>query len=259
MVVSSLLLSLTHGLTLQFDAMCIVDEPVEDGIGDSGVGDGFVPGGHRELTGDDGGACAVAVVEDLQELVVLAILDLGHTPVVDEEESSLGDFLKQAREAAVCLGQGEAAEEFGCIEVDRPVALPTRLVCQGAGHKGLAASSGACDDDVLVVGDPVAGGEMLYLGTPESPAVPEVEVLDGGGLFQPGVCQPGCQGPVLLPYPLAFDQHGEAFLEAELGNSGTGPLLLVGFGHAVEFHLIELCHGRFIQHLCMPFCDFRIP
>ena len=63
MVVSSLLLSLTHGLTLQFDAMCIADEPVEDGIGDSGVGDGFVPGGHRELTGDDGGACAVAVKE----------------------------------------------------------------------------------------------------------------------------------------------------------------------------------------------------
>lgn len=96
----------------------------------------------------------MAVVEDLEEFMVLAFLDLGDTPVIDEEDLSLGDPLKETREAAISLSEGEAAEEFGAIEVDGPVALPTRLVCQGAGHKGLAAAGGTCDDNVLVVRDP---------------------------------------------------------------------------------------------------------
>ena len=96
------------------------------------------------------------VVEYLEEFAVLPFLDLCHSPVVDDEEWGSGDLLKQVREASISLCQGEAAEEFGRIEVECPMALPARLVCQGACHKGLTAACGTCDDHILVVGDPVS-------------------------------------------------------------------------------------------------------
>jgi hypothetical protein len=45
-----------------------VREPVEDRVGYGGVGDQLVPLGHGELGCDQGGAGAVAVLEDLEEL-----------------------------------------------------------------------------------------------------------------------------------------------------------------------------------------------
>lgn len=39
--------------------MGVVDQTVEDGVGDGGVADLLVPVIHRELTGDDGGGMTV--------------------------------------------------------------------------------------------------------------------------------------------------------------------------------------------------------
>ena len=43
-----------------------MDEPIEDGVGDGGVGDRFVPVIDWELAGHDGGAAIVPIIDDLQ-------------------------------------------------------------------------------------------------------------------------------------------------------------------------------------------------
>ena len=48
-----------------------MNEPIADGIGDGGVSDQLVPVVHRQLAGDQGGTQAVAVFEDLQQIVLL--------------------------------------------------------------------------------------------------------------------------------------------------------------------------------------------
>ena len=48
--------------------MGVVNQAIQDGVGDRGIADVFMPVFDRELAGDDGGAGAVAVLDDLQEI-----------------------------------------------------------------------------------------------------------------------------------------------------------------------------------------------
>ncbi len=51
-----------------------MDEAVEDGVGEGGVVEVFVPGVHWELAGDDGGAVVVAVVEEFEEVAAVGVV-----------------------------------------------------------------------------------------------------------------------------------------------------------------------------------------
>ena len=57
--------------------MGVVDEAVEDGVGDGRVGDHLVPVLDVDLAGDDGRAASVPVVEDLQEIAALIRRQIG--------------------------------------------------------------------------------------------------------------------------------------------------------------------------------------
>ena len=71
---TSLLLSgpravFADGLAVELDAVGIVDDAIQDGVGVGGLADEPVPCLHRRLAGDDGGAPAVALLNDLQEVL----------------------------------------------------------------------------------------------------------------------------------------------------------------------------------------------
>ena len=48
-----------------------MDQPIEQGIGDGGVFNQFVPGAERILAGDQGGAGTLTVVEQFEEEAVV--------------------------------------------------------------------------------------------------------------------------------------------------------------------------------------------
>lgn len=62
--------------------MGVVDQPVEDGIGERGVADGGVPVFDGKLAGHDGRARAVAVVEHLQQIAPVRVVEHGKAPVI---------------------------------------------------------------------------------------------------------------------------------------------------------------------------------
>jgi hypothetical protein len=45
----------SHAVALEHDAVGVVNDPVENGVGDGGVCNQVMPSGHRGLGGDDGG------------------------------------------------------------------------------------------------------------------------------------------------------------------------------------------------------------
>ena len=49
--------------------MGVVDDAIEDGVGVGGLADEVVPCVDRGLAGDDGGAAAVALLDDLEEIL----------------------------------------------------------------------------------------------------------------------------------------------------------------------------------------------
>ena len=66
--------------------MCIVNEAVENGVGDGGVGDNFVPVIDRYLAGDDGGTTLVPVIDDLEKVAALVTGERSYSPVVEDEQ-----------------------------------------------------------------------------------------------------------------------------------------------------------------------------
>jgi hypothetical protein len=66
----------SHALTGQFDAIGIVYEAIEDGVGDGRISDDLVPSVDRNLAGDDGRAPLVAILDDLEEVTTLIVVEL---------------------------------------------------------------------------------------------------------------------------------------------------------------------------------------
>jgi hypothetical protein len=58
-------------LSCRLQAVRVVNDPVEDGIGESGLADQVVPAVDRDLAGDQGGAAAIAILDDFQHVVAL--------------------------------------------------------------------------------------------------------------------------------------------------------------------------------------------
>ena len=71
--------------------MGVVDEAIQNGIREGGIAEGFVPVFHGELTGDDGGAIAVPVIEEFQLVAALFIGQRAKTPVVEDHDVGFGE------------------------------------------------------------------------------------------------------------------------------------------------------------------------
>ena len=60
-----------HGMAVEFEAIGIVDQAVEDGVGKRGFVDDVVPRRDRELAGDQDRASPMAVFDDFHEVATL--------------------------------------------------------------------------------------------------------------------------------------------------------------------------------------------
>lgn len=52
--------------------MRVVQQSIQDGIGQRRIADSFVPLINRQLTGDKRGPCAMAIFHDLQQVITLS-------------------------------------------------------------------------------------------------------------------------------------------------------------------------------------------
>ena len=66
--------------------MGVVDEAVEDGVGEGRLTDEIVPAVDRELAGDQGGGATVAIVDDLQQIATRVGVQGCQAPIVENEQ-----------------------------------------------------------------------------------------------------------------------------------------------------------------------------
>jgi hypothetical protein len=94
----------------EIDAVGVMDQAIEDRIGVGGVADQRVPLIDGKLAGDDGGAAAVAVLEDLQEVVTSRGVERFQAPVVEDEEINAAKRTQETGVAAIATRQSEIGE-----------------------------------------------------------------------------------------------------------------------------------------------------
>ena len=102
---------LSHGASFEFELVGVVNETVEDRVGEGGVAERIVPVLDGELTGDQGGPGSVAVLEEFEEVAAVVGVELGESEVIKHDEVELGERGEQFRISAVAAGDGDVVQQ----------------------------------------------------------------------------------------------------------------------------------------------------
>ena len=102
-----------QAVSLQGEAVGVVDEAVEDGVGDGRIADDLVPVIDGQLAGHDGRAAAVPIVDDLEEIAALLGRQRREAPVVEDQQLDAGQGLEQPGVAAVAACERKASNSRG--------------------------------------------------------------------------------------------------------------------------------------------------
>ena len=140
----------SHAVAFEGDTVGVVDDSVEDGIGDGGFADHVMPLGNGQLRGDEGGFSPVALFEDFQEIEALLIVEGVSSPVVENEQLNTCQLVDEAREATVETGHGEVLEQARHAQIEDGMIEPGRLASEGTGQPGFAGTGLTGEDQVLV-------------------------------------------------------------------------------------------------------------
>lgn len=125
-------------ISFQFELMSVVHQAVEDGVGQGGVADGGVPVFNWKLTGDDGRAAAVAVVEHFQQVAPVCVVEHGKPSVINREHVYFGPLLEQLHIPAIGAANGQLVKHARQAYVVSAAPHAASLVRQRAGQPSLA-------------------------------------------------------------------------------------------------------------------------
>ena len=96
---------LAHGVATHLHPMGVVNQPVEDAIGQRRIADLFVPSGHWQLRCENQRTDLIAVFTDLPEVAPFRFGQRCHDPIVDHENINPAQTCEQIAEASVGAGQ----------------------------------------------------------------------------------------------------------------------------------------------------------
>ena len=137
--------------------MRIVNEPIQDAVGDSRIANLFVPVSQRNLAGKDGGTSRVAVVTNFQKVPAFAVGQWSHRPIVDDENVDAGEPVQDFSEAAIDTRESKIAQQLWRTGIEGSEALADGLLSQRTGEVTFADTCGAKNQNVLMLGDPATG------------------------------------------------------------------------------------------------------
>jgi antirestriction protein ArdC len=223
-------LEFAQGFPDQGERMGVMDQAVEDGVGQGGMAQGLVPVRHRQLTGDHGRAGLIAVIEQVQQVAPPFVVEQSQAPVVEDEHLDLGEGGHEFEVAPVDPGAGQFVEQARQALIQGGVAVPAGGIGQGARQIGFAHAARTGDEYVLMGADPIAGEQPPHCGAVQAARVAVVDVLGHGGLLEAGLPQSVANLPVLPLGDLAVDPQAQALLEGQ-GLEVRGPGL---FGQGLD-------------------------
>ncbi len=143
-----------------------MDDAVQQGGGDFGVGKDVVPACELKISGNNEGFTLVALGDDLKEELGAVGVDGNIAPFVADEQVELVEMLHKAGERALTLGLGEGVDKDGSAPEPCPESGVTGGDADGDGKMGLAGADVAVKDEVFFFGDEsgidkVVGGKCL--------------------------------------------------------------------------------------------------
>ena len=94
-----------HAFAGEFDAVGIVNETVQDGVGIGRIADYFVPSVYWKLGGNHRGAASIAFLEDFQEIMSGGGVERLQSPIVENQRVGAAEVAQKTGMATVAAGQ----------------------------------------------------------------------------------------------------------------------------------------------------------
>ncbi len=194
--------------------MGVVEDAVEDGVGDRLIGEVLVPLLGRQLAGHDRRSLAVAVLEDLEQVTAFLVAGRAEAPVVDHEHVDARELDEQTDVTAVGARESKLVEKARGTTIDGAESATTRLLRERARDVRLADARRAGDDHVLVLVHPATGCELAHDGLVELAFGRVVDVLDAR-LAEPqlGLLEQASEPLILASEVLGVYEQAEPLVE----------------------------------------------
>ena len=159
--------------------MGIVNDAIQDGVGQSGIPDQGMPAVHRDLAGDQSGAAAVAVFDDFKHVAALLGAERFEAPIIEDQQLDAAEGAHQPGIAAVAAGQREVGEQLWDALIEHRAVVAARLVAEGTSQPAFADPGRPFDNQVLRLVDPATGDQGLEQRSVETAGGAIIDVLDG--------------------------------------------------------------------------------
>ena len=114
----------------EIDPVRIVDDAVENSVGVGGIADQLMPFIDGDLAGDDCRSAAVALFENLEEIVTRGGVERLKTPVVEDEQLYAAERALDAGVATVAAGKRELGEQLGNALVENRAIVAASFVAE---------------------------------------------------------------------------------------------------------------------------------
>jgi hypothetical protein len=100
-----------HAFAGEFDAVGIVNETVQDGVGIGRIADYFVPSVYWKLGGNHRGAASIAFLEDFQEIMSGGGVERLQSPIVEDQKVGAAEVAQKTGMATVAADQRQFLEQ----------------------------------------------------------------------------------------------------------------------------------------------------
>ena len=108
---------LAPGLSLEIEPVGIVDQTVQDGVPDGWIGQAGVPLCNGHSSGDHGGGSAVAIIQDLEQVLGLGAGQGIPRPIVEGQEVGTSKGVEEFGIGTVGVGEGHLVQETGGAQI----------------------------------------------------------------------------------------------------------------------------------------------
>lgn len=238
---------LAQGFAIEVEVVRLMDQAVEDGIGQGRVADGGMPVRHGQLAGDDGRAAAMAVIDDFQQVAATLIGERCQSPIINDQHLGSRHLGQGLGITAIVSAKRQCRQQTWKADIEDAMSVSTGLVGQRTGEEGLADAGRAAHEHILVRLDPVTGHQAGEQRPVETAWMTEVDILRGGGLLEFG---PFEASSVLSGFALssfAVEQQAQAFFETELADVCLLSLCRQRAGHAGQTQLLQAVESGMVK------------
>ena len=138
--------------------MGVVDEAIQDAVGNGGIADLIVPMGDGYLAGQNRRARGVTIIADFQKVATFVMGQRRHGPVIDDQNIGVGKVIQQFGEAAVGAGHGQIAQQAWRSGIESGKAVTNRLLGKGASQEAFSNAGWAGQNQVVMLSHPFRSG-----------------------------------------------------------------------------------------------------